>query len=83
MADFTVETPVDTDTKLHLLSTGEYFTLAEILNRCNEKWGEDLVLENISICAASLRTRSYSDDPEDRINYENFLVIEKENNIAG
>jgi hypothetical protein len=67
--------PDDTDTVMYLNCNYITFTLSEIHEKCKEKWGADIQMEDISITSEYIHTRCLGYDLYDSSDYENFLVL--------
>ncbi len=71
--------PDDDENTLHIRSEFAGLTLEDLLERAQKKWGPDIKLENIGISSEKIHTRCIFYDCYDSGDYENFIILTKEN----
>lgn len=67
--------PDDTENDLYIASDYTSTSLQEIINRAKEKWGEDLLIEDIMIEPERIHTDCITYDLYDAGDYTSFLHI--------
>lgn len=67
--------PDNTYTKFYLNASCHSFELQDIIDKCKEKWGQDISLSNIHISAEYIHTDCIGFDEYDPSDYTNYLVI--------
>lgn len=68
--------PDDTDTVMHIQCDSMPPTLAELMDKINEKWPGSS-MENITIEARKIHTYCLGYDLYDPMDYTNFIIITK------
>lgn len=74
--DITDFTPDDTDTLIHLDGEWGGQSLAEILEKIQEKW-PGASAENIRISSQKIQTRCIGYDLHDPMDWTNYIIIER------
>ena len=70
--------PDDTDTEFYLdcgMFGGGSYSLASLIQKAREKWGEDISLEDIEITPEYIHTDCLGYDRYDPTDYTNYLRI--------
>lgn len=67
--------PEDTATKLHLMSTN-CWTLQNLIEFAQEKWGDSVSLEDIEMSSEKIQTRCFGYDLYDGGDYTDFIILE-------